>query len=124
MKDLIDDYISMNQNGLVLELCKKYYDENVLMINNGAVFATSMQASYNKQKGFIETVQAFEVKLVSKVIHDNISELTFHYKMTGADLNVTEFTGKHIQTWKDQKIIKEEYISINQGNESNEKLAD
>jgi len=112
MNDLIDDYIVMNQAGLVLELCEKYYDENVIMLNNGQVFAESMRESYNKQKGFVESVKEFNVELVSKKIKNNVSELTFHYKMTGYDSSVNEFTGKHIQTWVSDKIIKEEYVSI------------
>jgi hypothetical protein len=112
MQALIDDYIKMNQAGQVLELCKKYYDKEVLMLNNGDVFATTMEESYNKQKSFVESVVKFDVKLVSSLINENVVELTFHYKMTGAGGQVNEFTGKHIQTWQNRKIIKEEYISI------------
>lgn len=112
MKELIDDFIAMNQKGLVLELCEKYYDESVLMINNGSVFARSLKESYDKQKGFIESVEKFDVKLVSSIVNGNIAELTFHYKMTSANSQVNEFVGKHIQIWKNQKIVKEEYESI------------
>lgn len=113
MKNLIDDYIAMNQAGQVLALCEKYYDENVLMLNNGVIFAESMREAFDKQKGFIESVKAFEVNLVDQSIENNSAELTFHYKMTGADGKVNEFTGKHIQTWQNQKIIKEQYLPVN-----------
>jgi len=109
---LVDDFIEMNQSGLVLELCEKYYDENVIMLNDGTVFANSMREAYDKQKGFIETIEAFDVTLVSRVIRGDIAELTFDYKMTGADSKLTEFTGKHVQTWKNQKIVREEYFPI------------
>jgi len=112
MHSLVDDFIVMNKAGLVLELCEKYYDSNVMMLNNGQVFAKSMRESYEKQKGFVESVKEFDVKLVSKKIVGNVSELIFHYKMTGSDSSVNEFTGKHIQTWKNDKIIKEEYVSV------------
>lgn len=112
MQKLIDDFISMNTKGLVLELCEKYYDENVLMLNNGAVFAESMQESYEKQKGFVGAVKEFDVKLVSSKIEGNVSDLTFQYKMTGNDSKVSEFTGRHIQTWKNGKIVQEEYLSV------------
>ena len=112
MKTLIDDYIAMNQAGLVLELCEKYYDEKVLMLNNGAIFAESMRESYEKQKGFINSIKEFDVKLISATIKQNVSELIFRYKMVGADSVMTEFTGKHIQTWKNDKIVKEEYLSV------------
>jgi len=112
VRNLVDDFIVMNQSGLVLELCKKYYDKNVIMFNNGQVFAESMQESYDKQKGFVESVKEFTVELVTKKITGDIAELTFNYKMTGFDSTVNEFTGKHIQTWQNNKIVKEEYVSI------------
>ncbi len=113
MQKLIDDFIRMNQAGLVLELCEKYYDENVVMLNNGSVFASSMKESYDKQKGFIDSIECFEVSIVSTLISEDIAELVFHYKMKNTQSQVSEFTGKHIQTWKNGKIIREEYLSIN-----------
>lgn len=112
MQELVDDLISMNMSGLVLELCEKYYDENVLMLNNGDIFAESMKESYEKQEGFIGSVREFDIKLLSSNIDGNISDLTFHYKMTGSDSKVNEFTGRHIQTWLNGKIVKEEYLSV------------
>ena len=112
MHELIDDFIEMNQAGLVLELCKKHYDENVVMLNNGVVFAESMREAYDKQKGFVGSIVEFDVKLVSKVVNGNVGELTFDYKMTGADSKVLDFTGKHVQTWENNKIVREEYFSI------------
>ena len=38
------------------------------MHNNGSVFARSMKESYDKQKGFVESVEKFDVKLVSSLI--------------------------------------------------------
>ena len=112
MQEFIDDFVLMNKAGLVLELCEKYYDENVLMLNNGAVFAESMKESYEKQKGFVNAVQEFDVALLSSKVEGNVSELTFHYKMKGHDSKVNEFTGRHTQIWKNGKIVKEEYLSI------------
>ena len=112
MHNLVDNFIAMNQAGLILELCEKYYDENVMMFNNGKVFAESMGESYDKQKGFVESVKEFNVKLISKKIEGNISELIFQYKMIGSDSTLNEFTGKHIQTWVNDKIVKEEYVSM------------
>jgi hypothetical protein len=108
----VDDFVNMNTSGMVLELCEKYYADDVLMLNNGSVFAESMRESYDKQKGFVSSVKEFDVKLLSSEITNNIAELTFRYKITGADSTINEFTGKHIQTWKNGKIVREEYLSI------------
>lgn len=102
----------MNVTGRILELCEKYYDENVLMLSNGAVFARSMQESYEKQKGFMESVEKYDVELLSSSMAGDIYELTFRYRMTGTDQKENAFTGRHIQTWKNGKIVKEEYLSI------------
>jgi hypothetical protein len=112
MQQEIDDFVVMNTSGMVLELCEKYYDDNVLMLNNGAVFAKSMRESYDKQKGFVASIKEFDVQLLASKITDNIAELTFSYKMTGADSTISEFTGKHIQTWSKGKIVREEYFSV------------
>ena len=112
MQQEVDDFIAMNSKGMVLELCEKYYDTDVLMLNNGVVFAQSMRESYDKQKGFVAAVKDFDVQLVSSEIQDNIVALIFRYKMTGYDSSINEFTGKHIQTWKNGKIVREEYLSI------------
>lgn len=112
MHELVDDFIEMNQAGLVLDLCEKHYDKDVVMLNNGAVFAESMREAYDKQKGFVGSIVEFDVKLISRVVDGAVSELTFHYKMIGSDSSVMDFTGKHIQTWKNNKIVREEYFSI------------
>lgn len=109
---LLDDYIKMNQAGLVLQLCKKYYHHDVLMLSNGDVFARSMQQAYDKQKGYVGSVVEFDVTLLSRVVAGNVAELTFNYKMTSADASVNCYTGKHVQTWRGDKIIKEEYFSV------------
>jgi len=113
MEKLVEDLIKMNQAGEVLELCEKYYDENILMSSDGNIFAKSMREAYDKQRGFVEAVKEFEVKLISLKIEDNIAELVFNYKITDLDSVVNEFVGRHIQTWESGKIIKEEYKSIN-----------
>jgi len=112
MQQAVDDFVVMNTSGMVLELCEKYYAEDVLMLNNGAVFAESMRESYDKQKGFVASVKEFDVELLSSDINNNVVELTFSYKMTDFDAKTNVFTGKHIQTWENGKIVREEYLSI------------
>jgi len=112
MKQMVNDLIKMNEAGQVLQLCEKYYDKNILMLSDGNIFAKSMIEARDKQKGFIDMVKDFEVKLISQNINDNIVELTFDYKITNIESNINRFQGKHIQTWQDGKIIKEEYESI------------
>lgn len=112
MQALVDDFIQMNQAGLVLQLCKKYYHQDVVMLSNGSVFARSMQEAHDKQKGFVDAVVGFEVKLLDKAISGNVAELSFSYKMTAADSSVNRYSGKHVQTWQDDKIIREEYFAI------------
>jgi len=112
MQHLVDDFIKMNKEGQVLALCKKYYHDEVVMLSNGDLFAKSMTEAYEMQKGFVESIASFEVKLISKQLRGNISELVFHYKLIGLDETLNEFTGKHIQTWQGDKIIHEEYLNV------------
>ncbi len=112
MQHLIDDFIKMNQAGQVLALCEKYYHDEVTMLSNGDLFAESMEEAYEIQKGFTESIASFDIQLISQKLTDNVSELVFQYKMIGVDETLNEFTGKHIQTWQGNKIIHEEYLSV------------
>jgi uncharacterized protein (UPF0335 family) len=111
MQELVDDFIVLNSKGLVLALCEKYYDENVLMLNNDEVFAKSMKEAYDKQESFVSSIETFEAELLTSKIEGNVSDLTFHYKIVGQDAKVIEFTGRHIQTWENGKIVKEAFYS-------------
>jgi ribonuclease HI len=110
--ELVDDFIAMNQAGLVLELCQKHYAEDVVMLNNGEVFAESMREAHDKQKGFVDAVSDFDVRLISRGIEGDVSELVFAYKITTEDGEVNEFTGKHVLIWGDGKIVREEFESV------------
>jgi hypothetical protein len=52
------------------------------------------------------------VRLISKGIEGDVSELVFAYKITSEDGEVNEFTGKHVQTWRGGKIIREEFETV------------
>jgi len=112
MQHLVEDFIKMNQAGQVLALCEKYYHEDVIMLSNGDLFAESMSEAYEIQKGFVDSVESFDIQLISQQLNGNISELVFFYKMIGIDETLNEFTGKHIQTWQGNKIIHEEYLNV------------
>jgi hypothetical protein len=64
----------MNQAGLVLELCEKHYAEDAIMLNNGEVFAESMREAHDKQKGFVDAVSDFDVRLISRQIEGDVAE--------------------------------------------------
>ena len=112
MQHLVDDFIKMNKAGQVLALCEKYYHDDVIMLSDGELFAQSMREAYEQQKCFVATINSFDIQLISQQLSGNISELVFHYKMIGADEILAEFVGKHIQTWQNDKIIHEEYLTV------------
>ena len=39
MKDSVNQLINLIEEGKVIEMCNIFYDENVLMLNNGIIFA-------------------------------------------------------------------------------------
>ncbi len=112
MQHLVEDFIKMNIAGQVLTLCEKYYHDDVTMLSNGNLFAQSMREAYDRQKGFVESIASFDIQLISQQVTNNMSELVFLYKMVGVDETLNEFTGKHIQTWQGDKIIREEYLTV------------
>ena len=57
-------------------------------------------------------MKEFDIDFISSTLDGDIAELVFHYKMTSKDQNKMDFKGKHRQFWKDGKITKEEYFSV------------
>mgnify|MGYP003636120684 FL=1 len=114
MEDSVDTLIEMNVSGRVLELCREFYDPNIVMISDGEIFAKTMQEAHDKQKPFIESVKEFGVTLLSKNIVGNTSILEFDYELLNADSKVSRFRGRHTQTWAGGKITKEVYETINE----------
>ena len=112
ISELIKDFIALNEACRPLELCKKFYADDVLMLSNGSIYAETMQQAHDKQKAFVDQVTASEVKLVAQRIDGDKAELVFHYKMTNSKSESMEFGGKHRQWWQGDKIIKEEYSSV------------
>lgn len=114
MEEFVDGFIKLNMEGRILELCQNFYDENIVMTSNGDEFATNRAEAYAKQEPFVASIGAFVITLLSKEIKDDIAEITFHYDITQHDGENIVFTGKHIQKWKDGKIIREDYELIGQ----------
>ncbi len=112
MEDRINEFIKLVQDGKVLEICNLFYAENVLMLNNGIIFAKNKNEAYVKYEVFESTIKDFDIELCSKKIVGNVSELIFNYKLTNINNVTYEFIGKHLQTWEELKITREEYISL------------
>ena len=110
--DLIDDFIHLNETGLILEICQKYYADNILMLSNGEPFAESKTEAYSKQKIFLETITSFEVRLTSQTHNADSIELIFSYAFTDTNSQAICFTGKHTQRWDDGKIFREDFETI------------
>ena len=43
MTELINDFIALNEACRPLELCKKFYADDVFMLSNDSIFAETMQ---------------------------------------------------------------------------------
>lgn len=112
MEEWVDGFINLNMNGRILDLCKTYYDENIVMTSDGEDFANSREEAYAKQKPYVDSIGAFVITLLDKDIKGDKAEITFKYDITLQDGNNVVFTGKHVQQWKDGKITREDYVKI------------
>ena len=112
MEGSVDTLIEMNVSGRVLELCKEFYDPDIVMVSDGEIFANSVQEAHDKQKSFIDSVSEFDVTLLSKNIAGDTSVLEFEYSLLNRDSKVSQFCGRHTQTWAGGKIVKEVYETI------------
>ena len=58
---LVDGFVNLNCSGKILELCETYYADDLAMLNDGEVFASSMRGAYEKQKGYVDGVAGFDL---------------------------------------------------------------
>lgn len=108
---LIDDYISMTEAGRILDQCRKYYADQVEMLSNGNLFASSQDEAYLKQQLFLKEIDEMNIKLLSRSIDGLTSKLVFTYAVTFASGKSEKFTGTHDQEWNQGKIIRENFTS-------------
>ena len=112
MKERVNQFINLVEEGKVLEICNTFYAKNVLMLNDGVIFAQNKNEAYLKYQILETIIKDFDIELRSKKIVGNVSELIFNYKLSNMNNVRYEFIGKHLQTWEYLQITKEEYISM------------
>ena len=115
MKDLdtlINGFIQLNMEGKILQLCEKYYADEIVMTSDGKPFASSRAEAAAKQKPYVDAIAAFVITLISKDVDGDKAEITFHYDITTTENRNFVFTGKHIQHWVDGKVIREDYEMV------------
>ncbi len=113
--DLIQTFILLNTAGDVRQLMEELYDDRVLVISNGVVFAENRQQAYAKQKPYIDRTKKASISLLSQsaVKSDDRGiesvELVFAYQFENMDGSENAFTGRHVLDWQHGKIVKEQF---------------
>jgi hypothetical protein len=98
-------------NGTAMEGFEKYYDNNVVMQENEMTPTIGKDANRQRELHFFNSITEFrDAKVLGHAIGENMSFVTWHFDYTHKDWGVRKYTQVSVQTWKDGKIVKEQFF--------------
>ena len=96
--------------GKLLETFDKYYADNVLMSENLKHERVGKAANREYEQQFLDSVQEFHGARVGRTIVDgNHAAVEWTFDLTFKGGNRVQMQQVAVQTWKDGKIIREDF---------------
>ena len=107
----IGDLNDLVLKGKALEAFDKYYHEDVVMQENESPATVGKEANRLREIDFFGSITEFrEANAVDIAVGENISYVKWHFDYTHKDWGVRKYTQVSVQTWKDGKIVKEQFF--------------
>ncbi len=96
--------------GRILETFDRYYADDVVMSENGKDARVGKPANREYEIQFLDNVQEFHGAKVGRVIVEgDHAAVEWAFDITFKDGNRVQMEQVAVQTWKDDKIIREDF---------------
>ena len=109
--ELVEDQCKLIEEGRVLDVFERYFHDDIMLISNGEVFASSKTEGMRKQKEFFSSVSEMHPELRKSLIKGDKVVLDFDYQFVMKSGEKVKFRGLHVQQWKGEKMLREEFFS-------------
>lgn len=104
----LNELILANQS---MEAFETYYHEDVIMQENNNPPTIGKSANREREKAFFSNITAFRSASVLHVaVGDGFTLVVWHYDYTHKEWGLRNYTQASVQTWKNGKIIKEQFF--------------
>ena len=111
LKDLITDLNNLVLQGKMMEAFEKYYHDDVVMQENESAPTIGKEANRKREEEFVSSLIDFRSANVLEIAAgDGVTMVLWKYDYTHKDWGVRNYTQVSVQTWKNDKIVKEQFF--------------
>ena len=114
MNTITEKLADLNQlviSGKLLDAFEKYYHDDVEMQENENSPVRGKDANRKREQEFLSNITEFRNAAVQGVaVSNNTSFVIWSYDYTHKEWAVKNYTQVSEQTWKDNKIVKEQFF--------------
>jgi hypothetical protein len=107
----LNDLNTLILDGKAMEGFEKYYGDEVIMQENETIPTVGKDANRQRELSFFENITDFRgAKMLGSAVKENVSFAIWHFDYTHKEWGVRNYTQVAVQTWKEGKIVKEQYF--------------
>lgn len=111
LKELITDLNNLVLEGRLMDAFEKYYDVNVVMQENEKPPVIGKEENRRREEEFLNSLIDFRsARVLNLATGDNTTMVVWHYDYTHKEWGVRNYTQVSVQTWKNEKIVKEQFF--------------
>jgi hypothetical protein len=111
IKKNIEDLNNLVLTGKALEAFDKYYDDNVVMQENSSEPMVGKETNRKREVEFFSSITDFRGASVKSIgFGENTSFVVWEFDYTHKDWGDRKYTQVAVQTWKNGKIVKEQFF--------------
>ncbi len=111
IENSLKDLNELVLNGKLLDAFDKYYHDDVAMQENGNTPVVGKKANRDREVEFLNNISEFRSASVhGTAVGENKSFVIWSYDYTHREWGIKNYTQVSVQTWKDGKIIHEQFF--------------
>ena len=111
LETTITELNSLVLAGKPLDAFDRFYHDDVIMQENENQPTIGKAANRKREEEFYSNILEFrEANPLKIAVGEDVTMVVWHYDYTHKDWGVRNYTQTSVQTWKDGKIIKEQFF--------------
>jgi hypothetical protein len=111
IEDAVNELNTMIMKGEGMMAFERFYHDDVIMQENDAAPTIGKEANRNREIQFYQNVSEFRrAEVLGMAVAGSQSYVTWHFDYTHQQWGLRNYTQVSLQTWKDGKIVKEQFF--------------
>ena len=111
IENSVHELNNLISEGKILKAFHTYYHDNVVMQENEAAPTIGKEANRQRELHSFGNISEFrKAEVMGMAVGENQSYVTWHFDYIHKEWGLRNYTQIAVQTWKDGKIIKEQFF--------------